>query len=136
MKLKRTNIVILFVSLMFVGGCAKNGLYYFGDYSHTLYNLEKNQDESSLVDHKAELEKIITRSESNATRIPPGIYAELGYINLKTNDTNKAVEYFKKEAQLYPESKYFMDRLINSAGAKTKNDSLSVANTKEASEVK
>jgi hypothetical protein len=110
--------IIVVATITFIGGCAQNGLYYFGDYSQTLYKLEKNQDEESLVNHQQELEKIIAESESRTLKIPPGIYAELGYINLKANNTKQALEYFDKEAKLYPESKYFMERLINSANVK------------------
>jgi hypothetical protein len=40
------------------------------------------------------------------------MYANLGYIYLKGNKTDKAIENFKKEKSIYPESAHFMDRMI------------------------
>ena len=102
-------------------GCTPQKMYYFGDYSKTLYSLEKNQDEESLLKHKQGLETIISESETRNLPVPPGIYAELGYINLKSNNSKEAIRLFQAESQLYPESRHLMDRLIQSA--ESKNDS-------------
>ena len=100
-------------------GCAPQKMYYFGNYSNTLYSFEKNQNDESLLKHKQELETVITESESRNLPVPPGIYAELGYINLKSNNNSKeAIRLFQAESQLYPESRHLMDRLIQSATSK------------------
>ncbi len=99
-------------------GCAPKGMYSFGNYSETLYSLEKNQDEESFVNHKQELEKIVTESKAKNLPIPPGIYAELGYMNLKANNSQEALRLFNAESQLYPESKHLMDRLIQKSEAR------------------
>jgi hypothetical protein len=99
-------------------GCAPKKMYYFGNYSNTLYSFEKNQNDKSLLKHKQELETVITESESRNLPVPPGIYAELGYINLKSNNSKEAIRLFQAESQLYPESKHLMDRLIQSATSK------------------
>lgn len=99
-------------------GCAPKRMYYFGNYSKTLYSCEKNQNDESLVNHKQELETIITESELKNLPVPPGIYAELGYINLKSNNSKEAIRLFQAESQLYPESKHLMDRLTQSATSK------------------
>ncbi len=109
--------VVLLTGICFAG-CAPQRMYYFGNYSQTLYSLEKNQTEEALINHKQELEKIISESEARNLPVPPGIYAELGYINLKTNNSQEAIMLFQTESQLYPESKHLMDRLIQSAKAK------------------
>jgi len=98
-------------------------MYYFGNYSKTLYSFEKNQNEESLLKHKQELETIITESESRNLSVPPGIYAELGYINFKSNNFKKAIKLFQTESQLYPESKHLMDRLIQSATSRNNSSS-------------
>ena len=99
-------------------GCAPQKMYYFGNYSNTLYSFEKNQNDESLLKHKQELETVITESESRNLPVPPGIYAELGYINLKSNNSKEAIRLFQAESQLYPESRHLMDRLIQSATSK------------------
>ena len=102
-------------------GCTPQKMYYFGDYSNTLYSFEKNQNDESLLKHKQEIETVITESELRNLPVPPGIYAELGYINLKSNNSKEAIRLFQAESQLYPESRHLMDRLIQSA--ESKNDS-------------
>jgi len=104
-------------------GCAPKKIYYFGNYSSTLYSFEKNQTDELLLKHQQELETIITKSETKNLPVPPGIYAELGYINLKSNNSKEAIRLFQAESQLYPESKHLMDRLIESA--ESKNDQTS-----------
>lgn len=116
-------LVIGFLASIFFSGCAPQKMYYFGNYSQTLYSFEKNQNEETLLSHKQELEKIISESEVKSLPVPPGIYAELGYINLKANKSQESIKLFQAEEQLYPESKYFMDRLIQSAKVKTTTES-------------
>lgn len=104
--------------LVFTGCAPQKEMYYFGNYSNTLYSFGKNQNDESLLKHQQELETIITESESRNLPVPPGIYAELGYINLKSNNSKEAIRLFQAESQLYPESKHLMDRLIQSATSK------------------
>ncbi|MGB3210238.1 MAG: DUF4810 domain-containing protein [Desulforhopalus sp.] len=92
-------------------------MYYFGNYSETLYSFEKNQNEETLLNHKQELERIIAESDTRKLPVPPGIYAELGYLNLKANNSEKSIQLFQAEEQLYPESSFLMGRLIQSAKA-------------------
>lgn len=112
--MKRRSFLLagLLVSILFAG-CAPQSMYNYGNYSQTLYSFEKNQNEETLLIHKQELEKIIAESEAKNLPVPPGIYAELGYINLKANQKSpEAIKLFQVEAQLYPESKHLMERLI------------------------
>lgn len=101
-----------------LNGCAQKQIYYFGNYSKTLYSYEKNKDEASFLKHKQELERIISESETRTMIVPPGIYAELGFINLKINKSKQAVHYFQAEKNIYPESQFLMDRLITKAEKK------------------
>ena len=110
--------IVIMTSIFSTGCMPQKQLYYFGKYSQTLYSLEKNQTEEALNNHKQELESVISGSEVRNLPVPPGILAELGYINLKANNSQEAIRLFKAESQLYPESKHFMDRLIQKAKAK------------------
>ena len=107
-----------------LNGCAQKQLYYFGDYSNTLYSSEKSHNEESLLKHKQELERIIAESEKRNMMVPPGIYAELGFMNLKNNNLKESINFFQMEAKLYPESKHFMDRLIQMASKRESDDSV------------
>ena len=113
----------VFLGLAFTGCASQKEMYYFGNYSNMLYSFGKNQNDESLLKHQQELETVITESESRNLPVPPGIYAELGYINLKSNNSKEVIRLFQAESQLYPESKHLMDRLIQSATSKENSSS-------------
>ena len=44
--------------------------------------------------------------------MPPGVYADYGYILLQIGKTDEGKELLMKEVELYPESKIFIDRIL------------------------
>jgi len=131
MKKPLIRLFLAFLCILLIANCAPKRIYYFGDYSQTLYRLEKNQNEESLLKHKQVLETIISKSGERNLPVPPGIYAELGYINMKTNNSKEAISLFQAELKLYPESKHLMDRLIQSAEARDNSESELIDNLPE-----
>lgn len=104
----------LIASLVFLGGCAATVTeagYYWGDYSQTLYKYTKDPNETTLAGHVEELEDIIATSDEKGLKVPPGIYAELGYIKARQGNDAIAMGYYEKEMSLYPESRLFLERL-------------------------
>jgi hypothetical protein len=61
------------------------------------------------------LENIIQESQKNNLRVPPGVYAELGYVYFRQNKKALAIQNFNMERRLYPESALLMDRLVNAS---------------------
>lgn len=109
------KIVVLSAVLLMaaLAGCGTpRGLYYWGDYSSTLYAMKKNPDEKTIKEHTEMLNKIITYSEKFKKRVPPGICCEYGYMLLKAGNEPEARKYFEMEVKLYPESKLFVEKLI------------------------
>ena len=123
MKKKGICISFLLFALFSLMGCATTEkMYYWGDYSTTLYAARKEANDESLLKHKNTLENIIAESGKRNLRVPPGVYGELGYIYFRQNNNDTAVKYFEMEARTYPESRVFMERLTQAAKAKnTKN---------------
>lgn len=97
-----------------VGGCAgkPQALYDYGGYSDAYYIFKKEPGEKSMGEFKSSIEDVIEKSDANAMRVPPGMFANLGYIYLKMNNPARAVENFEKEKAIYPEARHFMDRMI------------------------
>jgi len=121
---KRTNLLILiFLVAVVTCSCAAPKMYHWGDYSNSLYNSKKNPSDENLLKHKQVLEEIVKQSNEKSLRVPPGVYAELGYIYFRQNNGKEAERYFELEKQLYPESTVFMQRLIQSIEARKSNDS-------------
>jgi hypothetical protein len=113
-------LLLLIVSSMI--GCASQRMYYWGDYSETLYAMRKDTNDETLLKHQKTLEQIIVESNSRNLRVPPGVYAELGYIYFRQNKNDTAVKYFDMEAKTYPESQVLMTRLTQAAKSKTNKD--------------
>ena len=108
MKIKYLIYVLIFISL---AGCVQPALFYWGDYSTSLYEYKKNPDEKTLATHKKALQDIIAKSPQKRMQVPPGIYAEYGYMLMKEGKETEGEENFNKEISLYPESKVFIQRL-------------------------
>lgn len=120
MKTKKSFylLIILLISFL-IYGCGAPKMYYWGDYSNSMYYCRKNATEANLLKHKQVLENIVEESNKRNLQVPPGVYGELGYIYFRQNKNEEAIKYFKLEEQTYPESKVFMQRLTQAAKAKS-----------------
>ena len=104
------------VATLIMSGCNSTPpMYEYGEYSESYYALKKESGEQSNSEWKASLEEVIELSNARAIRVPPGVFANLGYIHLKSNNNEKAIQYFEREKSTYPEATKFMDNLIKKA---------------------
>ncbi|MBZ2170561.1 DUF4810 domain-containing protein [Nitratidesulfovibrio sp. SRB-5] len=105
-------------------GCAKraDSMYCMDNYSSTLYACRKNPAQEQQDKHVKAMEDIVAKSEQRNLRVPPGIFAELGYVHLKAGQMAEARKYFEAENRLYPESKVFTTRLLTWADASSGTD--------------
>jgi hypothetical protein len=108
-------VLILGALAMVCTGCAPKPTptYYFGGSASALYASKKEPTEENYQKLKQSLEEVIQHSGKNGIKVPPGVYAHLGYLNLLQNNSDQASQYFRNEKQLYPEATVFMDRMIN-----------------------
>lgn len=114
--MKKALFLSLSVMALLISGCSgKKPMYEYSNYSQSYYQLKQTGDAESTSNWKTSLEESIEKSNALAIRVPPGIYANLGYLYLKVNDIQKAISFFKAEKALYPESGVFMDNLIKKA---------------------
>jgi len=104
------------VAILFVGCThpeAPKPLYNYGDYGKSYYDYKKTMTPESTLAFQESIQKAIDGVDgSSSRRVPPGMYANLGYMYLKSGKPNEAKDYFKKEKSTYPESTLFMDRMI------------------------
>ena len=107
--------IFLLGAFLMVTGCSTvtEAGYYWGDYSATLYKYTGEPSEETLAAHVEALNDIIAVSSEKGLRVPPGIYAELGYISAKKGEDTTSKGYFEAEMQNYPESQPFLERLIS-----------------------
>jgi len=109
--MKKTIAVLLVVLL---SGCAQKSLYEWGSYSQDLLVYAKNPQASK--DFAEKLRKNLQRAE-RVGRVPPGMYAEMGYVMVEVGDDREAVTWFEKERAKWPESATLMSGLIRRLSA-------------------
>lgn len=107
------NIKLAVSCLVLTGcltGCAHQTLYSWGDYADHIFVHEQNEltDEEYL----ARLEKDLIYAETVSHKVPPGLYADVGTAYLQLGDAPKALSYYEKERDLWPEGRSFMELLI------------------------
>ena len=104
------RIMILGVLAGFaLSACAPQQMYAWGNYDGGLYSYYENPEKIEEL-MKTLASTIVNAEESK--RVPPGIYAEYGYILLIRNEDDEAISYFKKEKAAWPESIVLMDKMI------------------------
>jgi hypothetical protein len=87
-------------------------LYSWENYEQTSYNYLKNSDQKSTQELIDNYEKIIKKQTGTRGVVPPGVYADYGFILLQANKTDQGKAMLKKEMELYPESKVFIERIL------------------------
>lgn len=109
--------LILCTAIILLSACtAKPKMYYWGDYSETLYQLKSEPTEEHLLEHYESIEDVISESAEYGIKVPPGVYAEYAGLLMQQGKVADAKKYFLLEKQTYPESTFFMDRMIKQLG--------------------
>ena len=85
-------------------------MYQWGAYDDMLYRSYKSADKSDVF--RLGLESHLTLMEQSKKKIAPGLYAELGTLYLQAGNRDKALSFYAKERDIWPESKVLMDALI------------------------
>ncbi len=112
--------VVMVVALAWLGGCAKPGLYHWGNYEDSLHKLYRNP--ASRASYFAELGEIIRTADEKGLRVPPGLCAEYGYLHYLNGDIDGAVVYWQREKDDWPEAVVLMDTLIANARAQEEGE--------------
>ena len=108
------KIVLSSVLALGLVGCATGpqSLYNWGSYPHQTYLMYTAPEKATPSAQITTLEAEIQKTKGKGLAVPPGLYAHLGLLYLQENNSQKAIEYFQLERQVYPESTVLMDRLL------------------------
>jgi hypothetical protein len=112
MKSKSTSLLAAMVVLT---GCATTARdkYNWGDYDPSLYGYYKSP--AKVGELTAALEETIKAADAHNQPVAPGLRAEYGYLLLQQGKAPEAVSAFRAEEKQWPESKVFMDHMIQVA---------------------
>jgi len=112
------KLLLLLPLLALLAACAPPPYLYYGNTSHSYYRAVKKQDEASVAQYKASLEKVFTRSAEMGLPVPPGLYCDYAVLLLQEDRTDEARGYFQKEMQQWTESQAMVDFLMQRYGLK------------------
>jgi len=112
------RLILGAVAVACMSGCASSR-YEWNDYDTRLYEYYKTPTER---DNFAEaLREAILEGEPSG-RVAPGIFAEYGYLMYEMGNSQAAIMYYQKEADRWPESRFFMNKMIAVAKNRMKKD--------------
>lgn len=112
--LKRSAIALL--ATLALSGCAKDTVFYWGDYETSVYDRLVDNDDT---EGEAHLKASIREAEQEGRRVPPGLYADYGFMLYRRGDMDGAIGFFDKERKTFPESTQLMTKLIDKIREKT-----------------
>lgn len=104
--------LLLFV-VVFFSSCGTSALYNWNKYEDTSYAYYKTQTPEAIEALLKTYEKMIKNQNGTRKVVPPGIYAEYGYLLIKNGKKDDGIEMLRKEISTYPESQIFIERIIN-----------------------
>ncbi len=105
------------VSFVLSAGCATNkDIYYWGEYEHLLQDAYMKP---GAADTGTQIEKLtadIQKAAAAGKKVPPGIYAHLGFLYALEGKDSQSKAAFKQEQDLYPESRTLIEGMLKRAG--------------------
>jgi len=110
--MKKKFLFMGLVATLCLTSCATKTLYSWENYDDTSYKYLKNSDEKSTQALIKTYQKLIEKQTGTRQTVPPGIYADYGFILLQANKTEEGKAMLQKEIDLYPESKVFIERIL------------------------
>lgn len=107
------NIIFLLLITSLLASCSANkkSLYTWNKYENSGYKYVKNNNESTTNGLIEEYKKIINNQKGTRGMVPPGIYADYGFVLIQTNRVEEGKLMLQKEIELYPESKIFIKKI-------------------------
>jgi hypothetical protein len=106
----RLLLVSALAAMTLLTGCASQSLYQWGGYDQALYAGYK--DTTKMEALRLKLEAHLSEIEKSKLKAAPGLYAELGTLYLQAGASDKALGYYAKERDAWPESRVLMTSLI------------------------
>ena len=109
-----TGAVAGVLAALVLSGCVTQPepLYRWGEYEQLIYTMYTQPGAAEPGLQVQKLQADIQRSEAEGKRVPPGVHAQLGYMQYMQGNEAAAVDQFAMERRLYPESDAFMTTFI------------------------
>ncbi len=100
-----------------LSACVAQDKYHWGSYEQDLLTYYRDSDQETVL--VANLGEAIITGEENG-KVPPGLYAEYGYLLLESGQAKESIVFFSKEQTTWPESATLMNAMIRVAEGEIK----------------
>jgi|SRR5574344_242156 hypothetical protein len=113
--MKKALIFVVAIGLLcMLTSCAtRTRIYDWEKYNERAEECLANYDEQTAINLIAEYEKMIKNQESSERKVvPPGVYADYGYLLIKIGKKQEGKKYLQKEMEIYPESKTYLNKVV------------------------
>lgn len=112
--MKKTLFYITLVCcVVALASCSSpQNLYSWYDYEDAVYKYNKTPTDEAQVKVLEQYKKLTEKQSGVRGMVPPGLYAEYGYLLFKTGKKDEGLSFLKQEIKLYPESERYISRII------------------------
>ncbi|MDR0907536.1 MAG: DUF4810 domain-containing protein [Rikenellaceae bacterium] len=108
----RKFLLLTIIALGAVSCATQTQLYNWAGYDNAVYAYTKTSDAKSTESLMAVYRKLIDNSGGSRKVPPPGVCADYGFLLIQGGKTAEGKALLAKETTLYPESKKFIDRIL------------------------
>ena len=114
MMKKSLSVAAIVLAALTATSCVTNTqLYSRHGYEDAVYTNYKKPTDKSQEKVLEQYRIVIEKQTGTRGTVPPGLYAEYGFLLYKTGKKEEGLNYMKQEIALYPESKTYISRIIN-----------------------
>ncbi len=109
------KLLLAVVAALALGSCSTIGeqsLYSWYDYEDASYEYGKTSTDEKQVKLLEQYKKLAGNQKALRKVVPPGMYAEYGYMLYKSGKKEEGLGFMKQEISLYPESEKYISRII------------------------
>ena len=110
--MKKVLAITIIGMLCFTSCTTPKQLYTWDKYYITSYNYLKNSDEKAAQELIKTYQNIINKQKGSRQTVPPGIYADYGFLLLQAERVKEGKKMLQMEIALYPESAVFISRIL------------------------
>lgn len=105
----KSLLLVAITSVFLLSGC-QSTKYEWNNYSDHMYDYYSEKiDDQTYMDFLLSAEK---QAKNSNKKLGPGMYAEIGTMYMRMGKRDTAIQYYKQEAEAWPESKEFMTALV------------------------
>lgn len=111
--MKKTLPILAVAATLSLASCnTTSSLYSWHNYEDATYQYSKKATDELQAKVLEQYKKLTEVQKGTRGVVPPGMYAEYGFLLCKTGKKDEGLAFLRKEVALYPESEVYISRII------------------------